>query len=149
MYIISLPKLHAPTQSPVASPCRRRRGTLRRERPYQAATRWPTRYNLTRRRNMVSKLNPQDFHAYRLVLDPSDFALGDDEPDQNPTDLISRDVWEEITTSPGDVAIRTSSHQGTRIAHLHSVADRQNPVLTIIRAVAEWLQTTRPLLRWT
>jgi hypothetical protein len=72
-------------------------------------------------RNLVSKLNPQDFRAHRLVLDPCDFALGDDEPDQEPTDLISQDVWEHITTLPGDVAIRTSSHQSTRIAHLYEL----------------------------
>ena len=69
----------------------------------------------------MNKLNPQDFRAHRLVLDPGDFALGDDQPDQEPTDMISQDVWEEITTLPGDVAIRTSSHQGTRIAHLHEL----------------------------
>jgi len=70
---------------------------------------------------MVSKLNPKDFRAYRLILDPDDFAIGDDEPNSAPTDLISQYVWEAITTLPGDVAIRTANHQGTRIAILHDL----------------------------
>jgi hypothetical protein len=71
--------------------------------------------------HMVSRLNPEDFRAYRLILDPDDFAIGDDEPNSAPTDLISQHVWEAITTLPGDVAIRTANHQGTRIAILHDL----------------------------
>jgi hypothetical protein len=70
---------------------------------------------------MVSRLNPEDFRAYRLMLDPDDFAIGDDELNSAPTDLISQDVWEAITTLPGDVAIRTANHQGSRIAILHDL----------------------------
>ena len=70
---------------------------------------------------MVSRLNPEDFRAYRLILDPDDFAIGDDEPNPAPTDLIPQDAWEAVTTLPGDVAIRTSNHQGTRLAILHEL----------------------------
>jgi hypothetical protein len=68
---------------------------------------------------MVSKLNPDDFRSCRLILDPDDFALGDDGPDPPPSDLIPRKVWEGIMTLPGDVAIRTTNHQGARAAMLY------------------------------
>jgi hypothetical protein len=71
---------------------------------------------------MVSKLNSEDFRAYRLILDPDDFALGDEEPDPPPSDLIRRETWEGIMTLPGDVAIRATSHQGTRIAILYELS---------------------------
>lgn len=70
---------------------------------------------------MVSKLDPEDFRACRRILDPDDFALGGDEPDPPPTDLITKDAWYGIMDLPGDVAIRTTSHQGTRIAILHEL----------------------------
>jgi len=90
---------------------------------------------------MVSKLNPEDFRSYRLILDPDDFALGDEEPDPPPTDLVSREVWEGIMTLPGDVAIRTTSHQGTRAAVLHELwgawIDVTHPEGIIAEAMAE------------
>jgi hypothetical protein len=42
---------------------------------------------------MVIKLNSNDFRSQRFILEPSDFALGADEPDQAPTDLISENAW--------------------------------------------------------
>jgi hypothetical protein len=37
----------------------------------------------------VSKPMPlEDFRAVRIVLEPADFALGDDEPDLPPSDVI-------------------------------------------------------------
>jgi hypothetical protein len=70
---------------------------------------------------MVIKLNSNDFRAQRLILEPSDFALGTDEPDPEPTDLISESAWNGIMTLPGDVAIRTTSHQGERIEILYEL----------------------------
>jgi len=70
---------------------------------------------------MVSKLNSEDFRSSRMILDPDDFALGDEEPDPPPSDLIAREVWEGIMTLPGDLAIHTTSQQGTRIAVLHEL----------------------------
>jgi hypothetical protein len=70
---------------------------------------------------MVRKLHSSDFRARRLILEPEDFALTDGKPDPRPTDLISEEVWNALTTLPGDVAIRTTSHQGTRIAILYEL----------------------------
>jgi hypothetical protein len=70
---------------------------------------------------VVRKLDPSDFRARRYVLEPEDFALGSDEPDPPPTDLISEDVWRGITDLPSDVAIRTTSYQGTRVAVLYEL----------------------------
>lgn len=70
---------------------------------------------------MTHKLDISDFRAHRRVLDPSDFALGSDEPDSPPTDLISEESWHGIMTLPDDVAIRTTSYQGSRIEVLHEL----------------------------
>lgn len=70
---------------------------------------------------MVIKLNSNDFRSQRLILEPSDFALGPDEPEPEPTDLISEDAWNGIMTLPGDVAIRTTSHQGERVEILYDL----------------------------
>ena len=70
---------------------------------------------------MVRKLDENDFRAHRKVLDPDDFALGSDEPDPPPTDLIDEDTWGGIMNLPDDVAIRTTSHQGQRVALLHEL----------------------------
>jgi hypothetical protein len=70
---------------------------------------------------MVRKLNPDDFRAARRVLEPDDFALSDENPDPPPTDLIAESAWQGITDLPGDVAIRTTSHQGSRVGLLHEL----------------------------
>jgi len=64
---------------------------------------------------MVKDLPLSDFRAVRRVLESSDFALVDDGPEAPPSDLISEKAWHSIMELPGDVAIRTTSHQGTRI----------------------------------
>lgn len=70
---------------------------------------------------MAHKLDLNDFRAQRSVLDPTDFALGEDEPDAPPTDIISEKAWSEIMSLPDDVVIRTTSHQGSRIQILHDL----------------------------
>ena len=70
---------------------------------------------------LVKKLELSDFRAVRRVLEPDDFALTDGEPDAPPTDLIEEGAWDHIMTLPDDVAIRTSSHQGSRISLLNEV----------------------------
>ena len=70
---------------------------------------------------MVIKLNSNDFRSQRFILEPSDFALGGDEPGQAPTDLMSENAWNRIMTLPGDVAIRTTSHQGERVELLYDL----------------------------
>jgi hypothetical protein len=70
---------------------------------------------------MTHELDLNDFRARRSVLDPSDFALGGEQPDPPPADLIAESVWHEIMILPDDVAIRTTSHQGSRIQQLHTL----------------------------
>ncbi len=70
---------------------------------------------------MTHPLEMEDFRAMRHVLAPSDFALGSDEPEPSPTDLIPEEAWHGIMDLPDDVAIRTTSHQGTRVAILYDL----------------------------
>jgi hypothetical protein len=86
---------------------------------------------------MVHPLDPKDFRAGRLILDPEDFALGDDELDSSPTDLISEDPWNGIMTLPGDVAIRTTSHQGTRVTILYELCSGWIDAMPLAGIVAE------------
>lgn len=70
---------------------------------------------------MTRKLDLKDFRAVRRVLEPDDFAVSDGGPEPAPTDLISEDAWHGIMLLPDDVAIRTTSHQGSRIALLYAL----------------------------
>lgn len=70
---------------------------------------------------MVRELHETDFRARRMVLEPDDFALTDGKPEPSPTDLVSPKVWHSIMDIADDVAIRTTSHQGSRIGLLHEL----------------------------
>ncbi len=79
---------------------------------------------------MVKNLELNDFRAVRQVLEPEDFALTDGKPDGPPTDLIDPDAWDHIMTLPGDVAIRTSGFQGSRITLLNDITSAWVEILT-------------------
>ena len=68
---------------------------------------------------MVHRLPLTDFRARRSVLDPDDFAGGDDLPEPPPPDLIDPDTWQGIVGLPDDVSVRTSNRHGglLRIEH--------------------------------
>ena len=68
---------------------------------------------------MTKKLSQSDFRAVRVVLEPDDFALGSDEPDPPPSDLISEKTWHGMMDLPDDVAIRTSDHNGKLIGEVY------------------------------
>jgi hypothetical protein len=68
---------------------------------------------------MSRKVPLSDFRAVRLVLEPDDFALGGEEPDAPPSDLIEEETWNGIMTLPDDVAIRTSDHNGKAIGEVY------------------------------
>lgn len=70
---------------------------------------------------MIRKLDAKDFRARRVILEPDDFALSDGKPDPSPMDLISQEAWNGIMILPGDVAIRTTNHQGTRAEILYEL----------------------------
>ncbi|WP_213772878.1 hypothetical protein [Bradyrhizobium sp. dw_78] len=76
---------------------------------------------------MVKNLELDDFRAVRRVLEPDDFALTDGQPDPPPSDLIEEQAWCHIMTLPDDVAIRTTSFQGSRISLLSEI-------------VSDWIQ---------
>ena len=70
---------------------------------------------------MPHKLDPNDFRAARYVLDPDDFALTTMDRSHPPSDLIDEETWHGIIMLPGDVAIRTTNHHGSRLAALHKL----------------------------
>ena len=68
----------------------------------------------------MSKPMPSgDFRAVRIILEPEDFAISDD-IEEVPTDLIPEKTWHHLVGLPDDVAVRTSSHEGTI---LHDVSE--------------------------
>jgi hypothetical protein len=67
---------------------------------------------------MVRKVPLSDFRAVRHQLEPHDFALNEG-PAPAPTHLIDKETWAGLTHLPDDVAIRTSDHNGHRLALLH------------------------------
>ena len=70
---------------------------------------------------MVHGLPLTDFRAHRSVLDPDDFAGGDDLPDPPPSDLIDLDTWRGIVGLPDDVSVRTSNRHGGRLRVKHEI----------------------------
>ncbi len=69
---------------------------------------------------MSHSLPESDFRAFRVKLDPDDFALSYG-PDPPPSDLIPEDVWHSIQDLPSDVSIRTSDHHGTKLKGIHEL----------------------------
>lgn len=68
---------------------------------------------------MAKRLPQSDFRAVRVILEPDDFALGGDEPDPQPSDLISKKTWHGMMDLPDDVAIRTSDHNGKILGEVY------------------------------
>ena len=66
---------------------------------------------------MVRRVSLSDFRAVRHQLEPDDFAFSEG-PDPAPTHPIDEETWANITRLPDDVAIRTSDHNGHRLALL-------------------------------
>lgn len=70
---------------------------------------------------MTKPLSLDDFRAVRHVLQPSEFAVGNDADDPPPRDQIAPETWAGIMNLPDDVAVRISDHNGTRLTLLHSL----------------------------
>lgn len=68
---------------------------------------------------MTKQLSRSDFRAVRHILEADDFALGGDEPDPPPSDLITKKTWYGIVNLPDDVAIRTSNHNGKVLGEMY------------------------------
>jgi hypothetical protein len=56
-----------------------------------------------------------DFRSKRSKLPPDAFALHPDGPEPPPRDIVKEDIWQEITSLPDDVSIRTSDDYGTEL----------------------------------
>lgn len=69
---------------------------------------------------MAKKLPLSDFRALRWKLEPHEFAISEG-PEVAPSDLIERKDWNGIVRLPGDVSIRISDHNGTRLKLLYSL----------------------------
>jgi hypothetical protein len=69
---------------------------------------------------MAKKMPLSDFRAIRHKLEAHEFAIGEGQ-DIAPTELIDEETWAGITHLPDDVAIRTSDHNGHRLALLYSL----------------------------
>jgi hypothetical protein len=69
---------------------------------------------------MSKKLPLSDFRAVRHKLEPHEFAVSEGQ-DAPPTHPIDEETWTNITHLPDDVAIRTSDHDGHRLALLDSL----------------------------
>jgi hypothetical protein len=83
---------------------------------------------------MAKPLPTEDFRAARIVLEPSDFALGSELPDSPPRDLISKEIWNHIVGLPNDVAIRTSNEFGSILKDL---SDFQSELICVSLAVQD------------
>lgn len=68
-------------------------------------------------------LPQDDFRRSRKYLAPWLFAWPGDEPDTYPppSDLVPEDRWDNVMTLPTDVALKSSSYEGSIIARLSSL----------------------------
>jgi len=83
---------------------------------------------------MAKPLPPDDFRAIRIVCEPDDFAIGSEEPDPPPSDMIPKETWEHLVTLPDDVSVRTSNYFGTVLKNL---SEMQNEFVCIGLAIQE------------
>lgn len=71
--------------------------------------------------DFAAHLPETDFRRERMGLPDEAFAVGHAEPLIPPTDLIDRKVWSHVISLPDDVALSTSSHQGSHINWIYSM----------------------------
>lgn len=72
---------------------------------------------------MSKPLPSNDFRAIREILEPEDFGVYSGESEEQPSDLITEDIWNGITSLPSDVSIRTSNHHGSLIDKLYRLTE--------------------------
>jgi hypothetical protein len=60
-------------------------------------------------RKFMKFLPENDFRSRRLILEPEDFAIGPDEADGVPPDLIDEPTWRSMISLQDDVSVRTSN----------------------------------------
>jgi len=85
----------------------------------------------------MKPLDAKDFRASRLVLEPGDFAIGSDQPDAPPSDLIDKETWESMMSLPDDVSIRTSNEYGKTLRTLWFYWDQWNCLVGALQQASE------------
>jgi hypothetical protein len=66
----------------------------------------------------MKALPDSDFRSRRLVLEPEDFALGPDDTDSPPSDLIDEDTWRSMMSLQDDVSVKTSNEYGSALKQM-------------------------------
>src|SRR5690348_15781946 len=85
----------------------------------------------------MKALPEEDFRSKRLMLEPSDFALGSEEPDVPPSDLIDQGIWRSMTSLQDDVSIRTSDHYGSELKSLWELWSEWNCLSGALQKLAK------------
>lgn len=67
-------------------------------------------------------LPDDDFRREREIL-PAEIFLGGEGRDRPPSDLMSQEGWDHVMSLPDDVAIMTSSHQGSLIDEMNALSN--------------------------
>lgn len=70
---------------------------------------------------MKNNFGSGDFRTARHKLPPEAFAVGPEEPDPSPQDLVGEEVWNSIISLPDDVSLRTSDNHGAEIKAMHEL----------------------------
>jgi hypothetical protein len=83
---------------------------------------------------MAKPLPSDDFRSVRIVLEPDDFAVGSEEPDPPPCDLIPKETWDHLVTLSDDVSVRTSNRFGTLLKDL---SELEHEFVCVVLAIQE------------
>jgi hypothetical protein len=84
----------------------------------------------------MKALPDSDFRSRRLVLEPEDFALGPEEPDNPPSDLIDEETWRSMTSLQDDVSVRTSNQYGSVLKEMWGFWREWNCVVGALQELA-------------
>lgn len=95
----------------------------------------------------MKHLPEYDFRSRRWILEPEDFALGSDEPDGPPNDLIDAKTWESIVSLQDDVSIRTSNDYGSTLALLWRYKNEWNCLVIALQELEASPEKSSAMLR--
>ena len=84
----------------------------------------------------MKALPDSDFRSRRLALEPEDFALGPDEPDSPPSDLVDEETWRSMTSLQDDVSVRTSNQYGSALKEMWGFWRQWNCVAGALQELA-------------
>jgi hypothetical protein len=84
----------------------------------------------------MKALPDSDFRSRRLVLEPEDFALGPEDPDSPPSDLVDEETWRSMTSLQDDVSVRTSNEYGSALREMWRVCSEWSCVVGALQELA-------------